>query len=193
MKKIIPVIGIILGLGCGTLQPLIIPQIDSRPNVSMKFSEKKKSISIVMSDEIRNEFEVSHKFFWGGRDRLWKMTCYRDSLQTGFQNAFRDFFKIVPQGSSSDLIVEIVRADFKFVPDVVDATGNVVLVRPTIEYRAVLKKKNGEPVRMSAATALSKVPSEFNFESGGIVMTIDPASVKSVIESMYEVMAKDLF
>lgn len=192
MKKIIPVIGIILGLGCGSLQPLIIPKTDPSPNVSMKLSEKKRSVSIVLADGILNEFEVSHKFF-GGRDRVWKMTSYRDSLQAGFQNGFKDYFKIVPQGSPSDLIVEISRADFRFVIDTVNGFGEAVLVRPNIEYRAVLKKRNGEPVKISAATVMSKITSEFNYESGGIIMTIDPESIKSVIESMYEVMSKDMF
>jgi hypothetical protein len=192
MRKIVTALVVFLNAGCVSLDPLIIPKSNPSPNIGLSLSDNKKSISLVLDDSIKNEFEVSHKNF-GGKNRLWKMTYYRDSLQAGFKNGFRDFFRIDPPESSTDFIVEISKADFEFVPDAIDGYGNTAAVRANITFKAILKKKNGNAVKMTAATARAKKAAVFEYESGGIKMAIDNKSVESVIESMYEVIAKEFF
>ena len=177
MKKVLPFI-LLFGFLCGCIS-LTIPKMNPNPNVNLPSNDKKMSLSLDIDQSIKSSFAVTHRP--PGMVPV-QMEMWRESLETGFKNGFKDYFKIETSKSASDFTITLLRADYDIVTTAVDQRGNTVAGTAQITYKATLNKKTGEVIKRSAKTVQAK-------KSGGWDLSIG----ESAVETMYEEIAKDFF
>jgi len=165
-------------VGCMSMNVKVkVKETNPRPNISIDSSDTNTSLSLSIDDAIKDSFEVSvSKAQVGLVSSDTKMTVegWRKSLEAGFQNGFKGFFKI--EKSGSDLIINITRADLSY--------------PPTITYSASLVRKTGEVVKSTAGTASPVRSGGMQGSAGEVEMS---PMAESAIEVMYEKIARDLF
>ena len=180
MKKLLFLfLAFILFYGCA----LKVTKMNPKPNISI--NETKMKIMLEIDASIKDTFEIPAK---GGISKI-KVVGWRESLKSGFNNGFGEYYSIVENKSEADLILEIKKADIEFSATSYIATSNtsskINSVKALITYKAKLVNKTGETIGQSANTSVSKNPINNS--------RYCTDAVSSAVESMYELIAKDVF
>jgi hypothetical protein len=154
------------------------------PKPNLYLNEEKEKLALVLADDIKDIFVVPKN----NGVKQFNVTEWHNSLKQGFVNGFRDYYTIVDDKADAGLILELTRADFEFVPADVGAYWGVrstFALNAQITFKAKLTAKNGEVINKNAGTAFSK-------SAGGDRAQFTKAA-ESSIESMYEIIGKELF
>jgi len=167
MKKFLSLL-LFFWVFCGCASMFIpnfeVTKFDPNPNIVLPVNDNKKSLSLNIDESIKDAF-VSD-----GGNFTASVTGFRESLETGFRNGFKDYFRIEPSKSTSDFTINLTK---------VECISTSKMLQ--IAFKATLTKKNGETVKASAGRVEA---------SGGKDVT---AVAKRAFELMYEQIAIDLF
>lgn len=154
------------------------------PKPNLYLNEEKEKLALVIHDDIKDVFVVPKN----NGVKQFNVTEWHNSLKQGFVNGFKDYYTIVDDKADAGLILELSRTDFEFVPVSVGAYWGVqstFTLNAQITFKAKLTANNGEVINKNAATAVSK-------SAGGDRAQFTKVA-ESAIESMYEIIGKELF
>lgn len=166
--------------------PLILPhwpdktdiyQLNPRPNLTIE--ESTQTIAIELSNKIEDTIE--------NKDAKTTMTGWRGTLQRGFRNGFKGYFKVVENPKEAELVLKILRCDLKIW---FGDPGHQII------YQSKLVNSNGETVGMSANTITHKLPIIVQSQRSipdTIYHLLADDMTKSSVEVMYETISKDIF
>jgi len=176
MRSLLVILSVILFLqGCS----LKVMQMDPKPNISI--NESDKSIALVLNDRIEDMYVIPENRGIKKAD----VEGWRNSLRAGFENAFGDYYEVKKDENEADLILILKRAEIEFSPTSVSTNVGVTSLETHLTFNAQLKGGDGKTVGRLAKTANSK----------GSITDPDHVTdnVESAIESMYELIAEDMF
>ncbi len=168
---VVSLTSVLLSTGCA----LSVKAGNPRPNVDLP--ESQASLALDLDPAIRDAFKAPSGDSLPPSD----VQAWRTTLERGFQNSFRSVFKA--EGGSA-LVLKIVEADLMLAATAVD-DGGVAAAEAQVRYKARLVDAQGNVVRRSVGTVVSK-------RSATSRAGVTPV-VESAVESMYEKIAQDLF
>jgi hypothetical protein len=162
----------VLFAGCS----IAVDPLNPKPNVV----SPDRPVKLEIASDIGDTYEIPSK---NGMKKV-KVVGWHGSLQKGFDNAFGK-----ESGAPSTMKVVLTRAELDFEPTayLVDRYGHNVGAagaQAQVTYAAKLVASDGSTVRTSNRTVIAK--KSFSSANGS-------ESVQSAVESMYELMAQDLF
>ena len=159
--------------GCSMSVPLLNP----KPNIDLDKSSQ--SMRLDLGTQVSDAFEIPPQN--GIRDV--KVEHWHQTLVNGFVNGYGDAFALTTQ-SGAGLSLEITEAQPELTPAAVSGYYGVVAAQAQVRYKARVLQAKGVVCR-SNGTVISKTAVN------------DPSQVKdavrSAVESMYEVIAKECF
>ncbi|MCU1277169.1 MAG: hypothetical protein JWM53_715 [bacterium] len=159
---------------------LQVQKSDPKPNVVFAKPTEQR-LGLRLASAIANDANLPEKNGIGAVE----LHGWRDTLGSGFQNAYRSYFKVSADGQPAERVIEIARADLEFAPTAVTARSGVAAVEAHITYQARLLDAAGAPLKVVAHTATSK--------SSVTERTQMSDCAASAVETMYEELSKELF
>ena len=159
---------------------LEVQKADPKPNVVFAQPSEKR-VGLRLASTIQNDAELPEK----NGIRNVELHGWRETLSSGFENAYRSYFKVSAAGQPAEMVIEIARADLEFAPTAVSAQAGVVAIEAHLTYQARLLDASGAPLKVIAHTVASK-----SSVTDRSQMTECAASA---VETMYEEVSKELF
>ncbi len=164
-------------MSCSTT--LQISDIDPMPNIDL--DKKNKSIALVLGEGIKDKFATVSAS--GGKG--WTIDGWKDSLKIGFDNSYKEYFRVLPEKTIADFVLLIRRADFEWASFAVAANGISVAAHVQVTYQARLLSNDGNTIKKSSGTVSAKKSISSRRQLKG--------NIQSAIESMYEKITADCF
>ena len=161
-------------MGCSTIN---LKESNPLPNVDILGMEN-KTIALLISTDIQNKFKTQPT---GEGCKGLHLKNWHTSLTNGFNNAYKDSFKIINSPDNADYVIKLLRTTPFLEVITMYGAGAVTTCVLNITYKARLLH-DGKAVKSSAHTVMAKQ------REGEIEMNL-----KSALESMYEIMTKDFF
>ena len=147
------------------------------PNVDIPGMEN-KTIALLISSDVKNKFKTQPT---GGGCKGLHLKNWHTSLKNGFNNAYKDSFKVIDSPDNADYVIKLLRTTPFLEVTTMYGTGAAAACGVNITYKARLLH-NGKAIKSSAHTVMAKQ------RAGKVKMNL-----KSALESMYEIMTKDFF
>jgi len=166
---------IIILQGCALQVGLLNP----KPNLDLK--KTNQSIHFVIDNGIQNSFYIPK---YSGIKKS-KVTDWRTSLKNGFNNGFKDFYKINTAKTNSDFILKLLKTDVKFIPTSMSGYNNLTVLKVQIKFKAQLLNSAGEELNKVAGTAVSKKTINIKGQENKVV--------ENAIENMYKIISEKFF
>jgi len=180
--KITLTLFILLGL-CGCSNTIRMYGVDVNPRPNIDLPPINESIALELGKEVKDTIYDDHSDL-----KYLEIYNWRETLKTGFTNAFKGF-KIVDLKDNPQLILKINRADPSRTIGSIQRSDDLILTTALVSaqmvYSARLINAEGEVVKRSNGTVHSKKSGTQKYDSWPIM--------ESLIESMYEKIAKDFF
>jgi hypothetical protein len=179
MKQLSILSLLILFYGCS----MTIKVLNPTPNVNIP--ETKSKIYLSFDGKVADHMEPVTI-----NGRIWcHILDWHKTLQNAFNNSIGEYTKVTENKEDADYVLEIKKTEIdyetvSYVSNGIYTTSSSYVIHLT--YNASLYNKAGEKIATSTHTTFSKK----NFMSGTINFT---NGVQSAIESMFELIAKDIF
>jgi hypothetical protein len=162
-----------LALGCSG--PIMIGQMNPKPNFDLPSTEK--TISLSFGPKVQDEFETRQDGIG-----VIKFSNWKNSLQQGFKNGFEDYLTVAGDGES-DYVLKILQTEPEFVTATRTADNYIVSAVMQITYKAELYYL-GSKIASSAHTVRAKSATANRNKAF--------ENAESAVESMYEVIVNDV-
>ncbi len=151
------------------------------PSPKLDLSKTEKSIFLALDNDIKDSFTIPE---YSGIDNS-DITDWRASLQSGFENGFKNFFTINATESGSDLILKLLKTDLKFIPVNVSGYNNSTVLNVEIDFSAELLDGNNQKIN----GIIDKAKSQKTINVKGR----ETAAIESAIENMYQLISTEFF
>lgn len=172
-RNILPVfLMLIASAGCA----FEVGQLNPSPNIAM--TPRKQSLHFQIAPEVKDRFQVELA------SSSVEVTRWRMSLYAGYYNGLKDLFHLIKTPHQANYVIKVTKADLSFAPAAM-GEGGVAAFWAHVVFRASLMDSSGNVVRVSAGTAQAK--------SAFISKDKAHQGIRSALETMYEMMARQLF